>query len=233
MQLDSSNYVSLRVMIVQVARTTCFLLLMVVSAFAQPFAEPCDLLERVVVTGASVSSGYGLTTPPIKGDLGAYPVNMKHIMEGLITTEHDSVKFIGDMMFFRNPKKHGSEFITQIIQHKPTLVVGVDFLFWFGYGSTMFDVNPVLYREQKFEFGLEPDGELVLIDELFTPDSSRFWPVESYKPGASPQSFDKQYVRDYLETLDWNKLAPGPNLPQIVVKRTQAKYYEALSLLIS
>ena len=89
----------------------------------------------------------------------------------------------------------------------------------------------IIIADTKFEFGLEPDGELVLIDELFTPDSSRFWPVESYKPGASPQSFDKQYVRDYLETLDWNKLAPGPNLPQIVVKRTQAKYYEALSLL--
>ena len=89
----------------------------------------------------------------------------------------------------------------------------------------------IIIADTKFEFGLKPDGELVLIDELFTPDSSRFWPVESYKPGASPQSFDKQYVRDYLETLDWNKLAPGPNLPQIVVKRTQAKYYEALSLL--
>ena len=89
----------------------------------------------------------------------------------------------------------------------------------------------IIIADTKFEFGLEPDGELVLIDELFTPDSSRFWPVENYKPGASPQSFDKQYVRDYLERLDWNKLAPGPNLPQIVVKRTQAKYYEALSLL--
>jgi len=89
----------------------------------------------------------------------------------------------------------------------------------------------IIIADTKFEFGLEPDGKLVLIDELFTPDSSRFWPVESYKPGASPQSFDKQYVRDYLETLDWNKLAPGPNLPQIVVKHTQAKYYEALDLL--
>lgn len=89
----------------------------------------------------------------------------------------------------------------------------------------------IIIADTKFEFGLEPDGELVLIDELFTPDSSRFWPVENYKPGASPQSFDKQYVRDYLERLDWNKLAPGPNLPQIVVKRTQAKYYEALNLL--
>jgi phosphoribosylaminoimidazole-succinocarboxamide synthase len=89
----------------------------------------------------------------------------------------------------------------------------------------------IIIADTKFEFGLEPDGELALIDELFTPDSSRFWPVENYKPGASPQSFDKQYVRDYLERLDWNKLAPGPNLPQIVVKRTQAKYYEALNLL--
>ena len=103
----------------------------------------------------------------------------------------------------------------------------------YTYAHTVALERGIIIADTKFEFGLEPDGELVLIDELFTPDSSRFWPVESYKPGASPQSFDKQYVRDYLETLDWNKLAPGPNLPQIVVKRTQAKYYEALSLLIS
>ena len=66
------------------------------------------------------------------------------------------------------------------------------------------------------------------MDEMLTPDSSRFWPADSYAPGASPQSFDKQYVRDYLETLDWGKTAPGPKLPAVVIERTREKYYEAL-----
>ncbi len=78
---------------------------------------------------------------------------------------------------------------------------------------------------------MSSDGELYLIDELFTPDSSRFWPVASYQPGSSPQSFDKQYVRDYLETLDWDKQPPGPHLPAVVIKRTREKYYEALESL--
>lgn len=89
----------------------------------------------------------------------------------------------------------------------------------------------IIIADTKFEFGLDDDGQLVLIDELFTPDSSRFWPLDSYAPGSSPQSFDKQYVRDYLETLDWNKQAPGPNLPEVIVTRTREKYLEALERL--
>ena len=89
----------------------------------------------------------------------------------------------------------------------------------------------IIIADTKFEFGLSSDGELYLIDELFTPDSSRFWPVASYQPGSSPQSFDKQYVRDYLETLDWDKQPPGPHLPAVVIKRTREKYYEALECL--
>jgi phosphoribosylaminoimidazole-succinocarboxamide synthase len=89
----------------------------------------------------------------------------------------------------------------------------------------------IIIADTKFEFGLDGDGELYLIDELFTPDSSRFWPVASYEPGSSPQSFDKQYVRDYLETLDWDKKPPGPRLPAVVLKRTREKYYEALERL--
>ncbi|HEY5624088.1 MAG TPA: phosphoribosylaminoimidazolesuccinocarboxamide synthase [Gammaproteobacteria bacterium] len=85
----------------------------------------------------------------------------------------------------------------------------------------------IIIADTKFEFGLDEGGELFLIDELFTPDSSRFWPVDSYQPGTSPQSFDKQYVRDYLETLDWDKRAPGPNLPAVVIERTREKYLEA------
>jgi len=89
----------------------------------------------------------------------------------------------------------------------------------------------IIIADTKFEFGLDEDGTLVLIDELFTPDSSRFWPLDSYAPGSSPKSFDKQYVRDYLETLDWNKRAPGPRLPEVIIERTREKYYEALERL--
>jgi phosphoribosylaminoimidazole-succinocarboxamide synthase len=86
----------------------------------------------------------------------------------------------------------------------------------------------IIIADTKFEFGLAPDGQLVLIDEALTPDSSRFWPADSYQVGSSPPSFDKQYVRDHLETLDWNKTAPGPRLPAEVIERTGAKYREAL-----
>ena len=89
----------------------------------------------------------------------------------------------------------------------------------------------IIIADTKFEFGLDSDGRLVLIDEVLTPDSSRFWPVEEYQVGVSPPSFDKQYVRDYLETLDWNKTAPGPHLPEEVIRRTAEKYREALQRL--
>ena len=89
----------------------------------------------------------------------------------------------------------------------------------------------IIIADTKFEFGLDRHRNLTLIDELLTPDSSRFWSADTYQPGASPQSFDKQYIRDYLETLDWNKQAPGPHLPAIVVERTQEKYHEALKRL--
>jgi phosphoribosylaminoimidazole-succinocarboxamide synthase len=87
----------------------------------------------------------------------------------------------------------------------------------------------IIIADTKFEFGLTNSGELKLIDEVLTPDSSRFWPADTYRPGISPPSFDKQYVRDYLETLSWNKRAPAPKLPSIVVARTSAKYMEALN----
>jgi phosphoribosylaminoimidazole-succinocarboxamide synthase len=89
----------------------------------------------------------------------------------------------------------------------------------------------IIIADTKFEFGLDNAGELHLIDEVFTPDSSRFWPAESYRRGTSPPSFDKQYVRDYLESLDWNKRAPGPELPAVVIQRTSEKYREALDRL--
>lgn len=89
----------------------------------------------------------------------------------------------------------------------------------------------ILIADTKFEFGVDDSGRLHLIDEVLTPDSSRFWPAAGYRPGISPPSFDKQYVRDYLETLDWNKTAPGPSLPAEVIARTAQTYREAQRLL--
>jgi phosphoribosylaminoimidazole-succinocarboxamide synthase len=86
----------------------------------------------------------------------------------------------------------------------------------------------IIIADTKFEFGLDDAGKLYLIDEALTPDSSRFWPQDQYRPGISPPSFDKQFVRDYLETLDWNKTAPGPVLPADIIRRTAEKYREAL-----
>lgn len=91
----------------------------------------------------------------------------------------------------------------------------------------------IIIADTKFEFGLDENNKLVLIDEVLTPDSSRFWPVGSYKVGTSPPSFDKQYIRDYLETLDWDKTAPGPKLPEEVINNTAAKYEEARDKLIA
>ncbi len=85
----------------------------------------------------------------------------------------------------------------------------------------------IIIADTKFEFGSDADGKLFLIDEILTPDSSRFWPADSYQVGVSPPSFDKQYVRDYLETLDWDKTYPGPRLPEEVIQRTGDKYREA------
>jgi phosphoribosylaminoimidazole-succinocarboxamide synthase len=85
----------------------------------------------------------------------------------------------------------------------------------------------IIIADTKFEFGIDKAGTLHLIDEALTPDSSRFWPADQYVEGKNPPSFDKQFVRDYLETLDWNKTAPGPNLPAEIVDKTAAKYREA------
>lgn len=91
----------------------------------------------------------------------------------------------------------------------------------------------IIIADTKFEFGVDESGTLTLIDEAVTPDSSRFWPADTYRPGTSPPSFDKQFVRDYLETLDWNKKAPGPKLPAEILAKTSEKYREALRRLTS
>ena len=89
----------------------------------------------------------------------------------------------------------------------------------------------ILIADTKFEFGRDSDGNVLLIDELLTPDSSRFWPAESYEPGRAQPSFDKQFVREYLETLDWDKAPPAPALPDDVAAATSERYIKALELL--
>jgi phosphoribosylaminoimidazole-succinocarboxamide synthase len=89
----------------------------------------------------------------------------------------------------------------------------------------------IIIADTKFEFGRDTDGSIILVDEALTPDSSRFWPAESFQPGGSPPSFDKQFVRDYLETLDWNKQPPAPHIPDEVAEATTARYLEAYRLI--
>jgi len=101
----------------------------------------------------------------------------------------------------------------------------------YGFAAEHARRRGIIVADTKFEFGVDERGRLTLIDEVVTPDSSRFWPADTYREGTSPPSFDKQYVRDYLETLDWNKKAPGPHLPAEVIARTSQKYREALTRL--
>ena len=101
----------------------------------------------------------------------------------------------------------------------------------YGFAAEYARERGIIIADTKFEFGLDEAGELTLMDELLTPDSSRFWPAEGYASGTSPPSFDKQFVRDYLETLAWDKKAPGPRLPAEVIARTSEKYREALARL--
>ena len=91
--------------------------------------------------------------------------------------------------------------------------------------------NGIIIADTKFEFGLDENDQLVLMDEILTPDSSRFWNKEKYKVGSSPESYDKQFIRDYLETLDWDKTSPGPNVPKEIIQATAEKYHEAYQLI--
>lgn len=90
----------------------------------------------------------------------------------------------------------------------------------------------IIIADTKFEFGIDENDQLVLIDEILTPDSSRFWPVDQYRVGTSPPSFDKQFIRDYLETLNWDKTPPAPQIPQAIIDKTQLKYQQAHDILV-
>jgi phosphoribosylaminoimidazole-succinocarboxamide synthase len=102
----------------------------------------------------------------------------------------------------------------------------------YALGSAKAREAGLILADTKFEFGIDLDDQLYLIDEALTPDSSRFWPADQYTPGQAQTAFDKQYVRDYLETLDWDKTAPGPELPEEVVRKTQELYLQALKHLV-
>ena len=101
----------------------------------------------------------------------------------------------------------------------------------YNYGVSHAKERGIIIADTKFEFGQDQDNNLYLIDEVLTPDSSRFWAVENYALGTSPPSFDKQYLRDYLETLDWNKTAPGPELPKEIINNTADKYKSAYNII--
>ena len=116
--------------------------------------EELSPLRRVAVTGASVTAGFGLTTPPIEGDLGAYPINMMHIVEGMINVPHEEVAYFGDLVFFRRPDANGKLLIEQLKEYNPSLIVALDFLFWYAYGGTGDASDIVQYRKDKFERGL-------------------------------------------------------------------------------
>jgi phosphoribosylaminoimidazole-succinocarboxamide synthase len=97
----------------------------------------------------------------------------------------------------------------------------------YQFGVAHAESRGIILADTKFEFGLTDEGELLLIDEVMTPDSSRYWPADTYRPGGAQPSFDKQFVRDYLEDIRWNKQPPVPSLPDEVVERTRAKYLDA------
>jgi phosphoribosylaminoimidazole-succinocarboxamide synthase len=101
----------------------------------------------------------------------------------------------------------------------------------YGFASNYAAERGILIADTKFEFGLDESGQLVLADEAFTPDSSRFWPADEYEPGRAQPSYDKQFVRDYCESLGWDKTDPGPELPEDVVTGTRARYVEAFERL--
>jgi len=123
------------------------------------------------------------------------------------------------------------ETLAQRIGPKLAATVRDTALALYGFAAKHARERGIIIADTKFEFGVDAAGTLTLIDEVLTPDSSRFWPADTYRPGTSPPSFDKQFVRDYLETLDWDKRAPGPKLPPDVIARTSAKYREALARL--
>jgi len=132
-------------------KTIAFLLLIVFIGGCFQYTKPITI-ERVAVTGASVTAGYGLITPPIKGNFGGYPINLKHIVDAMILAPHEEVAYFGDSMFFAHPVVSGKEIIEKISAYDPTLIIAVDYLFWFAYGDV--GLSGEEYRIKKFNEGL-------------------------------------------------------------------------------
>jgi phosphoribosylaminoimidazole-succinocarboxamide synthase len=120
------------------------------------------------------------------------------------------------------------ERLTELIDASTAARVRDTALALYAFAAEHARARGIIIADTKFEFGVDEGGRLTLIDEALTPDSSRFWPADTYRVGTSPPSFDKQFVRDYLEGLDWDKRAPGPRLPPDVIAKTRDKYLEAL-----
>ncbi|HMK85258.1 MAG TPA: phosphoribosylaminoimidazolesuccinocarboxamide synthase [Steroidobacteraceae bacterium] len=123
------------------------------------------------------------------------------------------------------------ESIVRLIGREDAMRVRRIALALYAFAAAHARARNIIIADTKFEFGIDKAGDLILIDEALTPDSSRFWPIESYKRGISPPSFDKQFVRDYLESLHWNKKPPAPHLPPDILARTSDNYRKALALL--
>src|SRR2546423_7552558 len=119
----------------------------------------------------------------------------------------------------------------EIIGHEATNILRNASLRLYKEASNYARTRGIIIADTKFEFGRDRDGRIILIDEALTPDSSRFWPANEYEPGRSQPSFDKQYVRDYCETLGWDKTYPGPELPAEIVDGTRARYVDAFERL--
>ena len=125
------------------------------------------------------------------------------------------------------------EAIVSLVGHEHAAAVRRIALAVYALAAEHARARDIIIADTKLEFGVDKAGNLMLIDEVLTPDSSRFWPVASYRPGISPPSFDKQFVRDYLESLHWNKKPPAPHLPADIIARTSDNYRKALKLLTS
>ncbi|HEX8130699.1 MAG TPA: phosphoribosylaminoimidazolesuccinocarboxamide synthase [Pyrinomonadaceae bacterium] len=121
--------------------------------------------------------------------------------------------------------------MTEVVGAETTERLRATSLALYAEAETYARARGIIIADTKFEFGLDAEGQIILIDEALTPDSSRFWPLDSYEPGRAQASFDKQFVRDYLETLDWDKRPPAPPLPAEVAAATTARYLEAFRLL--
>ena len=150
----------------------------------------------------------------------------------------ETLSLLASINFVRSNRTEFDKYVKQVLDTNPkysnlydTLAEACERLRLYKEAADFAATKGIIIADTKFEFGLDDQQQLVLIDEVLTADSSRFWPADSYKVGMSPPSYDKQYVRDYLETLDWNKAPPAPKLPAEVIQKTSEKYREALQRL--